>query len=71
MNKDWKRAQVFTTGDVAKICNLSIAKVNSLFDLGLLQGFKIPGSSHRRIPRKNIIEFIKKYKLPFLHKIED
>jgi hypothetical protein len=71
MSNAWKKAEIFTTGDVARICCISIAKVISLFDQGLLKGFKIPGSSHRRIPRKSLIEFIKKYNLPFLNKVED
>ena len=49
---------VFTTGQVAKICNVSQQTIIRCFDRGLLQGFRVPGSKFRRIPRESLIKFI-------------
>jgi excisionase family DNA binding protein len=42
---------VYTTGEVAKICNVTIRTVIKWFESGELGGFKIPNSRDRRIPR--------------------
>ncbi len=55
---------VFTTGDVAKICSVTVVTVNKWFDSGKLTGYKMPGSRSRRIPRDELIEFMQKYGLP-------
>lgn len=56
--------KVFTTGQVAKICQVAPATVNRWFDKGMLKGFRVPGSRDRRVPRENLIRFCKEYKLP-------
>ena len=55
---------VFTTGDVAKICNVTIRTVIKWFESGELEGYKIPGSKDRRIPRDNLINFMKRHNIP-------
>jgi len=50
--------QVFTTGEAAKICNVSQQTIIRCFDSGRLQGFKVPGSRFRRIPRAELIKFM-------------
>lgn len=50
--------QVFTTGEAAKICNVSQQTIIRCFDSGRLQGFKVPGSRFRRIPRAELIRFM-------------
>jgi excisionase family DNA binding protein len=52
--------QVFTTGQAAKICNISQQTIIRCFDNGRLQGFKIPGSRFRRIPRGELLRFMQK-----------
>jgi excisionase family DNA binding protein len=55
---------VFTTGEVAEICNVSQQTVIRCFDRGELQGFRVPGSRFRRIPRDALIEFMKANSIP-------
>lgn len=55
---------VFTTGEVAQICNISQQTVIRCFDNGRLQGFRVPGSDHRRIPRESLIRFMKDNDIP-------
>jgi excisionase family DNA binding protein len=50
--------QVFTTGEAAKICNVSQQTIIRCFDSGRLSGFKVPGSRFRRIPRPELVRFM-------------
>jgi len=56
--------KVYTTGEVSRICKVAISTVNKWFDSGRLKGFRVPGSRHRRIPRANLVTFLKQYGLP-------
>jgi len=56
--------KVFTTGQTAKICNVSSRTVVQWFDSGRLRGYRIPGSQDRRIPRENLIRFMKEHAMP-------
>ena len=51
--------RVFTTGEAAQICGLSQQTIIRCFDAGRLGGFKVPGSKFRRIPREDLIRFMK------------
>jgi len=55
---------VFTTGEVAEICNLSQQTVIRCFDSGRLKGFRVPGSRFRRIPRESLMQFMKEHSIP-------
>ena len=55
---------VFTTGEVASICNISQQTVIRCFDSGRLRGFRVPGSKFRRIPREALIQFMKENGIP-------
>ena len=55
---------VYTTGDVANICNVTIKTVIKWFDSGKLKGYRIPGSRDRRIPHDNLVEFMKESGIP-------
>ncbi len=55
---------VYTTGEVAQICKVSQQTVIRCFDSGRLKGFRVPGSRFRRIPRDNLIDFMKENKIP-------
>ncbi len=55
---------VFTTGQVAKICKVSLQTIIRCFDAGRLVGFKVPGSRHRRIPREKLITFMRENGIP-------
>lgn len=58
----WQK-EVFTSGEAAKICRVSLNTIIRCFDNGLLQGYKIPGSNFRRIPRSALLKFIKEQSL--------
>ncbi len=55
---------VFTTGEAAKICKVSQQTIIRCFDSGRLQGFRVPGSKFRRIPRDALIKFMKDNAIP-------
>lgn len=55
---------VFTTGEVARLCNVTIGTVIRWFDTGELPGYKIPGSRDRRITKDALVEFMRKHGMP-------
>jgi len=55
---------IYTTGEVARICNVTIRTVIKWFESGELKGFKIPNSRDRRIPREDLIVFMEKHNIP-------
>ena len=59
-----KGKNVFTTSDVARICNVAPRTVSKWFDNGYLKGYRIPGSKDRRIPIKELVSFMKENDMP-------
>ena len=55
---------VFTTGEAAKICKVSQQTIIRCFDSGQLQGFRVPGSRFRRIPRDKLFAFMRDNGIP-------
>ncbi len=55
---------VYTTGEVAKICRVTIRTVIKWFESGALKGFRIPASRDRRIPHKDLVEFMSRAGFP-------
>src|ERR1700761_9241560 len=55
---------VFTTGEAAKICKVSQQTIIRCFDSGQLQGFRVPGSRFRRIPRDQLFKFMRDNGIP-------
>ena len=55
---------VLTTGQVAKLCNVTIRTVIKWFENGHLEGYRIPGSRDRRFPRENVIRFMRAHGIP-------
>jgi excisionase family DNA binding protein len=62
--EDWANKQVFTTGEAADICKVSQQTIIRCFDSGRLQGFRVPGSKFRRIPRAELLRFMKANDIP-------
>ncbi|MHC4217313.1 MAG: response regulator [Planctomycetota bacterium] len=62
--EDWVDKQVFTTGEAAEICKVSQQTIIRCFDSGRLQGFRVPGSKFRRIPRAELLRFMKANDIP-------
>lgn len=60
----WRTKSVFTTGEVAEICKISQQTVIRCFDDGRLKGFRVPGSKFRRVPRAELIAFMKSNQIP-------
>ncbi len=56
---------LFTTGEAADVCKVSQQTIIRCFDAGRLEGFLIPGSKFRRIPRQNLVKFMKENNIPF------
>src|SRR5262247_632523 len=55
---------VFTTGEAAEICKVSQQTIIRCFDSGRLRGFRVPGSKFRRIPREELIRFMRENNIP-------
>ena len=56
--------RIFTTGEAAAICKVSQQTIIRCFDSGRLTGFRVPGSKFRRIPREELIRFMRANGIP-------
>lgn len=56
--------QVFTTGEAAEVCKISQQTIIRCFDSGRLRGFRVPGSRFRRIPREELVRFMRDNDIP-------
>ena len=65
-----RRKDVFTTGEVAKICRVVPRTVSKWIDAGHLKGYRLPGSNDRRVPVESLIRFLKERGMP-LRELED
>lgn len=63
-DNQWAEKQVFTTGEAAEICKVSQQTIIRCFDSGRLQGFRVPGSRFRRIPRTELLRFMRTNEIP-------
>jgi excisionase family DNA binding protein len=59
-----KVKELYTTGEAADVCSVSQQTIIRCFDAGRLDGFRIPGSRFRRIPRESLIKFMKDNDIP-------
>jgi len=59
-----KMKDLFTTGEAAEICRVSQQTIIRCFDSGRLEGFRVPGSRFRRIPRQSLVKFMRENKIP-------
>lgn len=49
IGKTERQSRFLTTGEVAEMCGMSQQTVIRQIDRGFLKGFRIPGSTHRRV----------------------
>lgn len=63
-SKDLETKEVFTTGEAAAICKVSQQTIIRCFDSGRVKGFRVPGSRFRRIPREELVRFMKENDIP-------
>lgn len=61
---NWDEKKVFTTGEAAKVCKVSQQTIIRCFDAGRLNGFRVPGSRFRRIPREELLRFMRENDIP-------
>jgi excisionase family DNA binding protein len=54
----------YTTGEVARICQVTKRTVIQWIDSGKLQGYRIPGSTHRRVSAEALRDFLRHHKIP-------
>lgn len=62
--KELSKKQVFTTGEAADLCKVSQQTIIRCFDSGRLSGFRVPGSRFRRIPRAELLRFMRANEIP-------
>jgi two-component system, OmpR family, response regulator len=62
--ESWGDKRIFTTGEAAEICKVSQQTIIRCFDSGRLTGFRVPGSKFRRIPREELIRFMRANNIP-------
>jgi CheY-like chemotaxis protein len=55
---------VLTTGDVARICGVTIRTVIKWYDHGRLEGFRLPGSRDRRFTVEAMTRFLRDNGMP-------
>jgi len=55
---------VYSTGEAAAVCKVSQQTIIRCFDSGRLEGFRVPGSRFRRIPRESLIKFMRDNDIP-------
>lgn len=56
--------KIFTTGEAAEVCKVSQQTIIRCFDAGRLTGFRVPGSKFRRIPREELLRFMRENGIP-------
>ncbi|HEX7899421.1 MAG TPA: response regulator [Planctomycetota bacterium] len=61
---EMKRQASYTTGDVARICHVTKRTVIQWIDSGKLKGYRIPGSTHRRVAADALRDFLRAHKIP-------
>ena len=59
-----RQKAVYTTGEAADVTRLSQQTIIRCFDNGQLQGFRVPGSKFRRIPRDDLVKFMTEHNIP-------
>ena len=62
--RDLAQKKVFTTGEAAQMCKVSQQTIIRCFDSGRLNGFRVPGSKFRRIPREELLRFMRQNGIP-------
>lgn len=55
---------MLTTGEVARLCGVTRRTVIDWIDTGKLEGFRIPGSRHRRVSGESLRRFQRDHKIP-------
>ena len=62
------RRAFFTTGEIARLCQVTKRTVITWIDGGRLKGFRIPGGRHRRVAARDLAAFMKSHGIPDLER---
>jgi len=54
----------YTTGEVAKICRCSLHQIIRCTKKDLIPSYKLPGSTHRRIPPSGLYNYMTDNNIP-------
>lgn len=54
----------FSTGQIGRMLRVAPRTVSKWFDAGRLRGYRIPGSTDRRVPRDDLLRFLAASNLP-------
>lgn len=57
-------AYSYTTGQVALICGFSQQSAIRCIDAGLLRGYRVPGTRHRRVAHEDLARFMEANDIP-------
>ena len=58
-------ADILTTGQAAKLCGVATRTLIHWMEKGLLKGgYILPGTLHRRIPKANLVAFMREHGMP-------
>ena len=63
-NKSGESQTLYTTGEVAAKTGLSQQTIIRCFDSGRIGGFRVPGSSSRRITHEALVNFMRSHGIP-------
>lgn len=56
--------KTFSTGDIAKYCDVNLRTVIRWIDKGDLEGFKLPGRGNNRVTKEAFLIFLKRFNIP-------
>ncbi len=62
--RDWKNRTWVSTLEAAKLLGICHMTVIRRFDAGELNGFRVPGSRYRRIPKEELIKYARANSMP-------
>lgn len=61
MPRSIETKELFTTGDIAKLCRVAPRTVSKWIDGGRLPGFRLPGSKDRRVEPGKFAKFLREH----------
>jgi len=56
--------KALTTGEAAKLCGVNFRTIIRWIEKGWLKGYKLPGRGDHRIPKEELIAFLKEQNMP-------
>ena len=63
--------KTYSSGEIAKICDVNQRTVIRWIERGSLTGFKLPGRGNNRVSRENLISFLNQYNFPLPTELQD